>query len=244
MRSGWLCLLSLLVLCTVQAQTSQRSGLSYASPNTQAMQKDDSQNPGMLWVKDGAQRFQADCASCHQTASLRGVAARYPAWDAALGRPLTLAARINQCQQRHVRAAALPWESEALLSLEAFVTHQSRGMPIAPPADARLAPARAQGAQIYQRRMGQLDFSCAQCHDDSAGRRLGGSAITQGHATAYPAYRLEWQGLGSLQRRLRHCMSGVRAEPYAFGSDELLALELYLAQRAAGMPIETPGVRP
>ena len=50
--------------------------------------------------------------------------------------------------------------------------------------------------------------------------------------------------MGSLQRRLRQCMGGVRAEPYAFGSDELTALELYLMQRAAGMPLETPAVRP
>jgi sulfur-oxidizing protein SoxA len=50
--------------------------------------------------------------------------------------------------------------------------------------------------------------------------------------------------MGSLQRRLRNCMSGVRAAPFAFGSEELLGLELYLAQRAAGMPLETPAVRP
>ena len=89
-----------------------------------------------------------------------------------------------------------------------------------------------------------LDFSCAQCHDDNAGRRLAGSTIPQGHPTGYPIYRLEWQGMGGLQRRLRNCMVGVRAEPYAYGSDQFLALEIYLRQRAAGMPLESPGVRP
>ena len=74
--------------------------------------------------------------------------------------------------------------------------------------------------------------------------RLGGSPIPQAHPTGYPIYRLEWQGLGSLQRRLRACMSGVRAEPFAWGAPELVELELYLARRARGMPLETPGVRP
>ena len=131
-----------------------------------------------------------------------------------------------------------------MLALEAFVALQSRGRPIAPPADPRLDAARQRDERLYAQRIGQLDFSCAQCHDAQAGRRLGGSTIPQGHATGYPLYRLEWQALGSLQRRLRHCMSGVRAEPYAFGSDELTALELVLMQRAAGLPVESPAVRP
>jgi L-cysteine S-thiosulfotransferase len=63
-------------------------------------------------------------------------------------------------------------------------------------------------------------------------------------ATAYPIYRLEWQGLGSLQRRLRNCMTGVRAEPFADGSDEAAALTLCLMRRTSGMTLESPAVRP
>ena len=66
----------------------------------------------------------------------------------------------------------------------------------------------------------------------------------QAHPTGYPIYRLEWQGLGSLQRRLRGCFAGVRAEVPPFEHADLLALELHLMQRAAGMPLETPAVRP
>ena len=71
-----------------------------------------------------------------------------------------------------------------------------------------------------------------------------GVTIPQAHPTGYPIYRLEWQSVGSLQRRLRNCMTAVRAEPYDYGSPELLRLELYLAWRARGMPMETPAVRP
>ena len=234
-----------LALATGIAQADpRRSGFDAMSPSTQALQRDDTQNPAMLWVADGEQRFAADCQRCHGVASMRGVAARYPAWDAASSKPVTLAARINLCRTRHVKVPALAPESDGLLALEAYVALQSRGLPLAPDATPALRHSRAEGERLYRQRFGQLDFSCAQCHDDHAGRRLAGAPIPQAHPTGYPIYRLEWQGMGSLQRRLRNCMTGVRAEPFGYGSDEFTAIELHLKQRAAGMAMESPGVRP
>jgi sulfur-oxidizing protein SoxA len=240
-------------LASTAADDPRRSGYDFMSPATQAMQRDDMANPGMLWVKDGETLWAAkagagnvSCASCHgdAAASMRGVAARYPAWDTPTRAPLTLGQRIEQCRQRHQRAAPLPPEAPERLGLEAYVALQSRGLPLQANDDPRVAPFRERGRRLYLQRIGQLDFSCAQCHDDNAGQRLAGSVIPQAHPTGYPVYRLEWQSLGSLQRRLRNCMSGVRAEPYAYGSIELTELELYLAARAAGLRIETPAVRP
>jgi L-cysteine S-thiosulfotransferase len=227
-----------------QADQLRRSGFDFMSPATQAMQRDDSQNPAWLWRQDGERAFNKDCAGCHSADKMRGVAARYPAFDVALKKPVTLGAKINLCRTRQMKAPALAAEGDELLALHTYVASLSRGLPIAPPADARLQPFRKQGAELYQQRLGQLDFSCAQCHDDNAGRRLAGATIPQAHPTGYPIYRLEWQGMGSLQRRLRNCMTGVRAEPFAYDSDEFTALELYLMQRAAGMPVESPAVRP
>ena len=223
---------------------TRRSGFEDMSASTQALQRDDAQNPAMLWAQDGEQRFAADCTRCHTTASMRGVAARYPAWDATLKKPVTLAARINLCRQRHVKAPALAAESDVLLGLETYVAMASRGLPITPDQSPALKPFVAHGERLYRQRVGQLDFSCTQCHDDNAGRRLASSLTPQAHPTGYPIYRLQWQGMGSLQRRFRNCMSGVRAEPYAYGSDEFTALELFLKQRAAGMAVESPAVRP
>jgi sulfur-oxidizing protein SoxA len=249
MRRG-LVVAGLLVAALPLQADERRSGFLDMSPATQAIQRDDSLNPGMLWVLQGVQAWSrpaapggASCAGCHGDAmkSMRGVAARYPAFDAALGRPVDLGQRIAACQQRVQPGAA---DAEAGLALQAYVAHQSRGLAIAPPDDVRLQASRERGQQLWTRRMGQLDLACSDCHDALAGRRLGGSPIPQGHPTGYPIYRLEWQGLGTLQRRLRACLTGVRAEPFAADAPEWVELALYLAWRARGMAIEAPGVRP
>ena len=234
-------------------QRQRRSGYSFMAPDTKAMQDDDTANPGMLWVLDGEalwnQRIGAAdkaCSDCHgdAKASMKGVAARYPAFDKALGRPVDLEQRINLCRTERQQGTALDYESHDLLALTAFITHQSRGMPIAPTTDPQLAPFLDKGHELFTRRQGQLNLACANCHDDNWDKHLAGSAITQGQPTGYPMYRLEWQTLGSLQRRLRSCMTGIRARAFSYGAPELVELELYLMSRAAGMPIETPAVRP
>ncbi len=234
------------------AAPPQRSGFEDMSPATQAMQRDDAANPAMLWVQDGRQLWtrpqgpqSRSCASCHgEPQRLRGVAARYPAFDGRLQRPVNLGHRINLCRERHQHLAPWPPEHQDLLALEALVGLQSRGMPVAPPADPRLQAWRERGALLFAQRIGQLQLSCAQCHDERAGGRLAGTPIPQGQANGYPLYRLEWQALGSLGRRLRNCMTGVRADPVAYFSPEMVELELHLAARALGMPVETPAVRP
>jgi sulfur-oxidizing protein SoxA len=231
----------------------KRSGYQDASPETRAMQDEDASNPGFLWVQQGealwAQRagsMARSCADCHSVASIsmHGVAARYPAYDATLGRPVTLAGRIEQCRIVRQGASPLKPDSDTLLALSAYIGLQSRGMPMRVSADGPARPFYAAGKALYTTRQGQLDLSCAQCHDDRAGQRLGGSVIPQGHPNGYPEYRLEWQGLGSLERRIRNCMVGVRAEPFADDSPEMVQLELYLAVRANGLAVETPAVRP
>ncbi len=183
----------------------------------------------MLWVDQGAKLFAQRCASCHD--SMNGVAARYP--RVIEGKILTLEEKIRQ-------KGSLPYESDDLLALTAYVAHQSRGMPIQiDVADRDLL----RGKTEYLRRRGQMNLACAHCHDAHAGMKLGAETISQGQANGYPAYRLEWQSLGSLSRRIRSCMFGLHAELPPFGSELLLELELYLAARARGLRIETPAVR-
>jgi sulfur-oxidizing protein SoxA len=231
----------------------RKSGYEFMSRDTRAMQDDDTANPGMLWVLDGEALWKRkdgaagkSCADCHGDArtSMKGVAARYPAFDASRKRPVDVEQRIDICRVERQQATPLPFESKDLLALAAYVGQQSRGMPIDVAIDERTKPFLEAGRELFTERQGQLNLSCAQCHDDNWGQKLAGAPIPQGHATGYPLYRLEWQSLGSLQRRLRNCLFGMRAESYALGAPEYVDLELYLMWRARGMKLETPAVRP
>ena len=221
----------------------RRSGYEFMGRETRAMQDDDSTNPALFWLMDGETLWNRKegaaavaCSGCH--ADMKGVAARYP--KVASGRAVNLEQQINACRTERQKAAPLAYESRDLLALTAYVARQSRGMPIT----VEWNEATKRGEATFNRRQGQLNLSCAQCHDDNWGRSLAGSTIPQGHPTGYPIYRLEWQGLGSLERRLRNCIIGTRAEPYPYGAPELVELELYLMWRARGMKLETPAVRP
>ena len=231
----------------------RKSGYDFMTRETRAMQDDDTVNPGMLWVLDGEALWNRkagaagkSCADCHGDASagMKGVAVRYPAFNPARGRPVDLEARINICRADQQKAAPFPFENKDLLALTAYVARQSRGLAIDIAVDARTKPFLDAGRNIYMRRQGQLNLSCAQCHDDNWGQKLAGVPVPQGHPTGYPIYRLEWQTVGSLQRRLRNCLVGMRAAPYTLGSPEFVDLELFLMWRARGMPLETPAVRP
>jgi sulfur-oxidizing protein SoxA len=208
---------------------------------TREMQDDDTANPAMLWVLDGEALWNKGCAQCH-TKGMKGVAARYPA--VYKNRLVNLEQRINACRVERQKVEPFPYESRDLLALTAYIGQQSRGMPIQVSNDAATRKFVRAGEALFQRRQGQINLSCAQCHDGNAGKHLAGSVVPQAHATGYPIYRLEWQNVGSLQRRLRNCIIGMRAEPFDFGAPELVNLELYLMWRARGMKVETPAVRP
>ena len=229
----------------------RRSGYEFMGRETRAMQDDDTTNPALFALLDGETLWNRPdgaaaraCAGCHGDAaqSMKGVAARYP--TVAGGKLLNLEQRINACRVEQQRAPAFAYQSKEQVALTAYVGRQSRGLPIAVEANDATRPHIEAGRELFQRRQGQLNLACSQCHDDNWGRLLAGSPIPQGHPTGYPIYRLEWQGMGSLERRLRNCMIGVRAEPYAHGSPEMVQLELYLMWRARGMKLETPAVRP
>jgi sulfur-oxidizing protein SoxA len=209
------------------------------SRETREMQDDDTANPAMLWVLDGEALFKRDCAGCHAR-GMKGVAARYPALRK--GKPVNLEQRINTCRVEQQKAQAFPYESRELLALTAYIGQQSRGMPIS--IDSKAKPFVDRGRELFNRPLGQINLSCTQCHDANPGKHLAGSVIPQAHPTGYPIYRLEWQNVGSLGRRLRNCLIGMRAEPYEFGAPELVNLELFLMWRARGMKVETPAVRP
>ena len=202
--------------------SERRSGYDTMSADTKAMQDDDAANPASLWVLEGETLWSAkaaigkSCADCHGDAaqSMKGVAARYPAFDGKLNKTIDLDQRINLCRAEHQNATPFAPESRDLLALSAFVARQSRGMPIVQD-DPKMQPAVDAGRALFEERAGQLELSARNATTTNWGKQLAGSLIPQAHPTGYPIYRLEWQSLGSLQRRLRNCLFGQRAELYA-----------------------------
>ena len=149
----------------VMAAAEKRSGYQDASPETRAMQDDDASNPGFLWVQQGEALWKErigtagrSCADCHGAApvAMRGVAARYPLFDAHLGRPITLAQRIEQCRVERQGATPLPPDSDALLGLTAYVGLQSRGLPMQVAVDGPARPFYEAGKALFNMRAGPV----------------------------------------------------------------------------------------
>jgi sulfur-oxidizing protein SoxA len=230
----------------------KKSGYLFMGADTRALQDDDFLNPGMFAVELGRQLWQTadgaagmSCASCHQDAgtTMRGVAARYPKYDEATGRLMNLELRINYERTERMKAEPYRYESGNLLNLTAFISYQSRGVPMAVDIE---GPAKAwfeRGREFYFTRRGQLDIACTQCHDERVGEKLRGDVISQGQVNGFPFYRISWSSIASRHRMFVWCNTSMRAEPFAYGSDEYLALELYVAWRGRGLPMETPSVR-
>ncbi len=231
-----------------------RSGSTFISNDLKSIQSNDDLNPAFLWVLQGealwssvAGKSSPSCASCHGESNqgMRGVSTHYPQIDKESGELINLEARINLCRVRHQNLDPLKLESDQMLGITAYVALASRGLPMNIRVDDQNMEHFLNGRSIYYKRLGQINLACTHCHEQNWGAKLRGETISQGHINDYPAYRLEWQRMGSLHRRLRACLSGVRAYMYPLGSKELLDLELFLGWRSSDpkITVETPGVR-
>ena len=244
--------LALATFAAVPALSDIKSGTEFLSPEMRRQQADETRNPASFWVEQGRELFSRKpasegqaCISCHADPqqSLRGAATHYPQVDAGSGKLLNLEGRIEQCRVERQKQPAFGYESPELLAMTAYLGSLSRGLPMDVKTDGAARPYFEAGKAFFERQQGQLNLSCQQCHDGLVGQKLRGDTVSHGAGTGYPAYRLEWNDVGSLHRRLRACSLGVRATQFDFGSPEYLTLELYLAGRARGLPVETPGIR-
>jgi sulfur-oxidizing protein SoxA len=229
-----------------------RSGWTFRSAETQALQMDNFDNPGMIFVDEGRALWNTaeggadkSCASCHgdMAEGMKGVRASMPKMNPEGTDLWTLEENVNNCRTERMDAEPWKWESPQMLAMTAAIGAQSRGMPVDVEID---GPAREwweKGKELYYERVGQLDMACANCHEDNYGNMIRADHLSQGQINGFPVYRLKWGGLGSIHRRFKGCMKNIRAEPFNRGSDEFKALELYVASRGEGLDVETPSVR-
>ncbi len=228
------------------------SGWRFRSDETQSFQADDFENPAFVAIDQALEQFEVvegaagkACASCHEGGpeEFEGLRAALPRWNADTGKPETIQHIINECRTERMQAEPWKWEANEMLNMTALVGLQSRGMPVDVQTDGEMSPWYEKGKELYYTRVGQLDMSCANCHEDNYGNMIRADHLSQGQTNGFPVYRLKWAGLGSIHRRFKGCMSNIRAKPYKRGSDEFVALELYVASRGEGLAVETPAVR-
>lgn len=229
-----------------------RSGWTFRSKETQALETDDFENPGFPMVEYGAELWDTadgtsgkSCASCHGAAedSMKGVRASMPKWNKEKNTLFTLEDHINWSREEHQGAKPWKWESTEMLAMTAYIGLQSRGMPVNVKVDGPNEKWFEEGKKLYYTRVGQLDMACSNCHEDNYGVHIRAEPLSQGQINGFPTYRFKWSKLGSIHRRFSGCMKNIRAQPFKRGSDEFTALELYVAWRGQGLSVETPAVR-
>lgn len=229
------------------------SGWHYRSDGTRLLEQDLFDNPGMLGVEVGAEIWNTvdgsegkSCASCHDDAvdSMAGVGASYPTWDAKSGKPINIELRINMCRVDNMGAEPYPFDKGGQKPLTAYIKNQSLGMPVKVDlSEGEMQQWWEQGKETYYTRTGQLNLSCATCHEDNNGKYIRADHLSQGNVNGFPTYRLKQSNLVSLHNRFRGCIRDTRAEfPDAF-SDVLMGLEVYTTWRSTGLSVETPAVR-
>ncbi|MFK8077839.1 MAG: sulfur oxidation c-type cytochrome SoxA [Granulosicoccus sp.] len=229
------------------------SGWHYRTEDTRALQQDSFDNPGMLGVEEGEVYWNKvegtmgkSCASCHGDASesMAGVGASYPKWSEKLGKPINVELQINHCRVENMGAEPYKFDKGGQKPLTAFIKHQSQGMPVALNLEeGEMQQWWERGKETYYRRTGQLNLSCATCHEDNNGKYIRADHLSQGNVNGFPTYRLKQSNLISLHNRFRGCIRDTRAEYPAAFSDELMGLEVYTTWRGTGLSVETPAVR-
>ena len=227
------------------------SGWRFRTDETQALQLDDFDNPAMLTVDQAADAYVAvdgaageSCSSCHgDVASFKGLTASMPKVDAKSGKLVVMEDLINECRTERMQADEWKWSGDEMQGMVALIGLQSRGLPVDVAIDGAAAPFWEQGKEMYYTRFGQLELSCANCHEDNWGNMIRADHLSQGQINGFPTYRLKQAKLISKHNRFRGCIRDTRAETFAEGSDEFRALELYVQSRGNGLSVETPAVR-
>jgi sulfur-oxidizing protein SoxA len=229
------------------------SGYDFRKPMIRDVQDDDFANPAMLIADHGAELWDKVDGSAGKALSavfagcaevpLDQVGAVYPRYHQGAGKVISLEQVINLCRETAMGAKPYKWESRDMLGITAYIRMQSRGARVNVAVDGPASDAFQRGKELYYTRVGQLDMSCAHCHEDNYGNYIRADMLSQGNINGFPLYRLKWNGVGSTHRRFRGCMKNIRATPLPYGHDDYVALELYVAWRGNGLKVEAPAYR-
>ncbi len=227
------------------------SGWHYREDETRDLQRDDFDNPGMVFVDRGIDSWNAaqgakgeSCAGCHEgPESMKGLRAVTPRVDAETGKLMTVENYVNECVTERMGMEAWGMTGDKMKDMLSLISMQSRGEVVNVAIDGAAAPFWEAGKEIYYTRYGQLEMSCANCHEDNQGLFIRADHLSQGQINGFPVYRLKDAGMLTAQQRFVGCVRDTRAETFKPDSDAFKALELYVASRGNGLSVEGVSVR-
>ena len=227
------------------------SGWLFRGTETRAMQTDDFDNPGMIFVEQAEEVWNAvdgtegkSCASCHGASEeMAGVRPVYPKYNEAAGEVRTLEMQVNDCRETQMGAEPWKYAGGDMVNMTALLASVSRGMPVNVAIDGPAQSTWEAGKELYYTRTGQMELACASCHEANYGNMIRADHLSQGQINGFPVYRLKNTKLNAVHSRFKGCVRDTRAETFAVGSPEFIALELYVASRGNGLSVEGPAVR-
>jgi L-cysteine S-thiosulfotransferase len=176
-----------------------------------------------------------------------GIRQNYPYFDDKTGEVITLELALNRCRAANGEEP-YSYVKDEMASLTAYMAFTSRGklFDINIPNDPRAIAAYQNGERYFYTRRGQLNFSCASCHVQNPGNHIRTEVLAPalGIVAGMPIYRSEWNGMGTMSRRLVTCNSQVRGVPLEPQDEDYRDVEYYLTFMSNGLPVSGPAARP
>jgi L-cysteine S-thiosulfotransferase len=196
---------------------------------------------GILWEKPfrNGQRF----GNCFKYEGINA-AASYPYYDDAAGRVVTFENAVNDCLKiNNEPELAYGSRDMALVTSYAKSLSDNARVKIKIKSPGAVA-AYEHGKKLYYERRGQLNFACATCHVDNAGKNLRSEQLSMmvGQATHWPEFRAGTEPV-TLQMRFVQCQKNTRAKPFELNSREYNDLEFFMTYMSNGLKMLTPVFR-
>lgn len=211
------------------------------------------ENPGM-WAVDKAQELWKQksaigfsCNTCHSDPkeSFKTWAASMPKWEPRLNKVLG----VEEFVTRHTKATTGDiWlmETDENRAMSVYLHYLANGTPIkvdTTSADAKAAIER--GKALSERKVGELNFACTDCHGKSANKWIRGQWLGEpkGQADHFPTWRTSLLAIWDIRQRFQWCQVNIRADELAPDAKEYGDLELYLMSQNEGLKLSVPGIR-
>lgn len=174
-----------------------------------------------------------------------GVKDKYPYFDTKKNEIVTLEEDINACRVQNGEKP-LKYGKGDIAKVSAYIAKESRGKTINVKIPNEAAKqAYENGKKMFYTQRGYFYMSCAECHVQGSGQSIRAERLSPalGQVSHFPVYRVKWQEIGTLHRRLAGCVEDTGSEKPKMQSKELKELEYFLTYMSNGLKLNGPDTR-